>query len=134
MQYHTESSGPDADAFARALAYALNLAQSCDCKDVIFLTPTLKNLDGVPKDVMGSIAIKSLIKKRVISENGVNIHLETERTVSSPKQAIVFAPFVSPKLLAKAIGDFRMVDLVYVPWTPQELAAYKAAHPASIVI
>ena len=62
------------------------------------------------------------------------MHLETERVKSAANAAVVFAPFVSEKLLAKAVADHRTKDLVYVPWAEAERDAYLARYPGSAQI
>lgn len=131
MQYHTNSIGPDADAFKRGMAKAIALVEESGTKQMIFLTHTLQNLDGVPKDVLGDDFVKALAKDRVIAIDELRIHLETERTKAPVAKAVVFAPFVSSELLAEVLKDYRTAELVYIPWTIEERDEYRASHPDS---
>ncbi len=135
MQYHTNSSGPDVAAFRTALAKAVSLATGCGVNEIIFLVHTLQMLDGgVFEEVLGERFVAAFAKNKVGSISGVRAHLETEKIQSACDRAVMFAPFVSSKLLAKVIGDYRSAGVVYVPWAAEELASYTATHPTSVQI
>jgi len=135
MQYHTKSSGPDVAAFRAALAKAVSLATGSGVNEIIFLVHTLQMLDGgVFEEVLGERFVAAFAKNKVAAMSGVRTHLETEKIQSTCDRAVIFAPFVSSKLLAKVIGDHRSADVVYVPWAREELAAYTADHPTSVQI
>lgn len=135
MQYHTNSTGPDVTAFRNALAKAVSLATSSGVNEIIFLVHTLQMLEGsVFEEVLGERFVAAFAKNKVGAVSGVRTHLETEKIQSACDRAVMFAPFVSSKLLAKVIGDYRSADVVYVPWAPEELAAYTADHPTSVLI
>lgn len=132
MQYHTHSMGPDAAAFRRAFAKAIAEASATGVNEVIFLVHSLQMLEGgVFEEVLGEKFVAAFAKNKVAAAQGVRLHLETERVRSAADAAVVFAPFVSPKLLAKAIGDYRTKGLVYVPWAETERDAYLALYPDS---
>jgi hypothetical protein len=86
---------------------------------------------GVFEEVLGERFTSSLAKNKVAGVEGVRIHLETERVRSAAGNAVVFAPFVSEKLLTKLIADNRTKELVYIPWAEPERDAYLKRHPAS---
>jgi len=133
--YHTHSIGPDANAFRPAFAKAVAEASHSGLNEMIFLVHTLHMLQGgVFEEVLGERFTAGLAKNKVAAVQGVRIHLETERVKSAVARAVVFAPFVSEKLLAKALGDFRAADLVYVPWAESERDGYLVANPASAQI
>ncbi|MBS0412187.1 MAG: hypothetical protein JSR86_19860 [Proteobacteria bacterium] len=135
MQYHTDSSGPDAAAFRRAFARAIAEASATGVDEVIFLVHSLQMLEGgVFEEVLGEKFVAAFAKNKVAAAQGVRLHLETERVTSAANAAVVFAPFVSAKLLAKAMGDYRTKGLVYVPWAESERDAYAAAYPNSTQI
>ena len=135
MQFHTHSMGPDAAAFRRAFAKAIAEASATGLNELIFLVHSLHMLEGgVFEEVLGEKFVAAFAKNKVAAAQGVRMHLETERVRSAAGAAVVFAPFVSEKLLAKAIGDYRTKGLVYVPWAETERDAYLARCPGSIQI
>lgn len=135
MQYHTHSMGPDAAAFRRAFAKAIAEASATGLNELIFLVHSLQMLEGgVFEEVLGEKFVAAFAKNKVAAAQGVRLHLETERVKSAADTAVVFAPFVSEKLLAKAIGDYRTKGLVYVPWADSERDAYLARYPNSTQI
>ena len=135
MLYHTHSTGPDAAAFRNALAKAVSLATSSGVNEIIFLVHTIQMLEGgVFEEVLGERFVAAFAKNKVAAISGVRTHLETEKIRSACDRAVVFAPFVSSKLLYKTIADHRSADVVYVPWAAEELASYAADHPTSVQI
>ncbi len=84
--------------------------------------------------MLGEKFVAAFAKNKVAAAQGVRLHLETERVRSAADTAVVFAPFVSEKLLAKALGDHRTKGLVYVPWAETERDAYIARYPTSVTI
>ena len=132
-QHHTYSVGPDVAAFQRACVKAVDLAQASGLNEVILLVHTLQMLQGgVCEEVLGEKFVTALAKNKVAAIQGVRIHLETERVKSAANRAVVFCPFVSGKLLAKALADYRTADMVYVPWAATERDAYVASYPNSV--
>jgi len=133
MQYHTHSVGPDAHAFRMAFGAAINLARQSPFHEVIVLVHTVQMLQGgVCEEVFGEKFVAGLVKNKVAGIEGVRVHLETERVRSTATTAVIFAPFVSERLLAKAIADRRSQDIVYIPWAEDERSAYLDRYPDSV--
>jgi hypothetical protein len=134
MPHHTISSGVDQGAYQRAIVAAAALAATAGV-DVIYLSPTLKNVDGdTPVAVFGKKQVAAFLKNREMTMNGARFHLETALTMRTAGPAIVLAVYLSEAHLAKAIADHRTADWVYVPWAEQELAIYLRAHPKSVAV
>lgn len=135
MQYHTDSAGPDAAAFRVGFVKAIAVASRARLNEVIFLVHTLQMLQGgVFEEVLGQRFVGALAKNKVAGVEGVRVHLETERLRSAVDAAVVFAPFVSEKLLMKALADRRAVDLIYVPWAQEERLVYLERFPNSVQV
>lgn len=80
---------------------------------MVFLVHTIKMLKkGVFESVLGKKRVAAFAKHRFLAINGVTVHLETEQIRSGHDRAVIFAPFVSSKLLAKALSDPRAADVV----------------------
>jgi len=134
MLYHTNTHGPSEAGFRAGIMKAISEAMANGTNSVLLTTHTLENLKGVMTSVLGEDAVKAFAKAKIATVENVTIHLETERIRSSFSNGVVFAPFVSPTLLAKALADPRATDSVYVPWAEAELQAYMEAHPTSNVV
>jgi len=134
MQYHTNTYGPDETGFTNGLQKALAEAHSSGTNELLILTHTLSNLEGVMLSVLGEPFMKSFKKNRVASAGDTKVYLETEKIKSSFSKGVIFAPFVSLKLLEKATLDYRASDVVYVPWAEPELNDYIQSTPTSIQI
>lgn len=134
MPFHTVSSGVDAKAFGRALVAAANEASAAGI-DVIFLLPTLQNVDSdAIVEVLGKSRVAAFKKQREMTVNNVKFHLETSLTKRAAGPAIVLAIYLSLDKLGKAIKDHRTKDWVYLPWSQPELAEYVATYPASVAV
>jgi|TARA_Y100001949_G_C15897090_1_gene290863 hypothetical protein len=134
MPFHAVSSGVDAEAFKRALVTAVNEASAAGI-DVIFLVPTLHNVDSdAIVEVFGKQRVDAFKRQREMTVNDVKFHLETSLTKRARGPAIVLGIYLSLDKLGKAIKDHRTKDWVYLPWSEPELASYVIGHPASVAI
>lgn len=134
MPFHAVSSGVDAKAFTSAIVTAVNEASAAGV-DVIFLLPTLQNVDSdAIVEVLGKPRVAAFKKQREMTVNNVKFHLETALSRRAAGPAIVLAIYLSLDKLEKAIKDHRTKDWVYLPWSQPELASYVVAHPASVAI
>jgi hypothetical protein len=132
MIYHTNTHGPSEDGFKAGFAKAITEATTNGTNQVLLLTHGLQNLQGVITSVLGEAAVKAFEKTRVAKAGAVTVYLETERIKSVFSKGVIFAPFVSSKLLAVATSDYRATDVVYVPWAESELQSHVQNNPASI--
>lgn len=132
MRYHTNTHGPSEAAFKSGFLQAISEASANGTNEVLLLTHGLENLHGVITSVLGESAVKAFEKTRVANAGDVKIHLETERIRSAFSKGVIFAPFVSLKLLAVAAADYRATDVVFVPWAESELQTYVQTNPTSV--
>jgi hypothetical protein len=133
-RYHATTHGPSKEGFIIGLLKAVDVAKANGTNEVLLSVHTLSNLEGVIRDTLGEDVLKRFTKERVGEMDGVKIHLETEKIRSAFSKGVIFAPFVSTKLLTKLEGDFRGTDIVYVPWAETERDAYVAANPSSVAL
>lgn len=131
MNYHTNTHGPSEAGFKVGFLKAISLAESNGTNQVLLLTHSLQNLNGVISSVLGKDDVKAFEKNRIAQSGSVTIYLETERINSIFSKGAIFAPFVSHTLLAKATGDYRATDVVYIPWAEEELQSYVKTNPIS---
>ncbi|WBY02408.1 hypothetical protein PE066_02415 [Ramlibacter tataouinensis] len=134
MLYHTDTHGPSESGFKAGIMKAAAEAQANGTNEVLLLAHTLDNLKGVVAAVLGDDFVAALAKHKQVVVGPVTIHLETERIRSAFVKGVIFAPFVSSKLLETAIKDHRGTDIVYVPWAESELLTFVEAHPESTVL
>ena len=132
--YHTGTTGPSEEGFVKGLQQAVKLAKSNGTNQVLLTVHTLSNLDGIIRAVLGEKVFKSFVKERILLAEGIAIYLETERTKSVFAHGVVLAPFVSTELLTMLQSDYRATDIVYVPWTREELEAHETNHIESVAI
>ncbi len=132
MNYHTNTHGPNEPGFKAGFNKAISEATANGTNQVLLLTHGLQNLQGVITSVLGEAAVKNFEKTRLATAGAVTIYLETERIKSVFSKGVIFAPFVSSKLLAVALADYRATDIVYVPWAVSELQSYVLNNPASV--
>lgn len=123
MLYHTNPADKRTEAVAKAFVKAHALAEAEGTKQVLLFVHQLANLDGHITDAFGETAVKELKKDHVITINGVTVYLETVKLRSAMNRGVALAPFVSPYLLEKIVRDPRFTDIVYTPWSPDELMA-----------
>ena len=123
MKYHTNIDDSPVDAFRNAFAKSTALAIENDTDEFVILVHAKTNLTGIISDAIGGIASK-LEKKGSTVIGDVKVYLETEKIKSSFKKGIIVATHVSEKLLYSALKDSRGTDIIYVPWSPEELEAY----------
>jgi hypothetical protein len=65
--------------------------------------------------------------------NGYTMHLVTERIdpinfVRGP----ILAAAIGTKFLEKVIKNRKATDVIFIPWTPEELEGFKQNHPDAI--
>lgn len=121
MLYYTNPGEKRTDAVVKASVKAVEAAKASGTNQVVLTVLQLENLEGHVTEAFGDAAVKTLRKDRVVDFNGVTLWLETERISSIAKGGVALAPFVSPKLMQKITQDPRFTDVVYVPWSPEEL-------------
>jgi 3-deoxy-D-manno-octulosonic acid (KDO) 8-phosphate synthase len=136
MQYHTNTHGSSKRGFIDGFNKAISEASTNGTNQVLLLTHSLKQLrGGVYERVFGKEAVKKLATTKVAKKGLVTIYLETETSQESAfSKGVIFAPFVSLKLLSAAMLDSRATDIVYIPWAESELHSYVQSNPASTQI
>jgi hypothetical protein len=132
MLYHSNSTGPDVQAFKDAFKKCHQLALVSN-KEMKITVHTKNQLEGnVIEDALGKDFVKALLNKSVPIQ-GVTIHLETERKQINTSM-VVLAPHISFKYLEKIIENNTKSDIVYLPWAEEELKEYLKKYSVSTSI
>jgi hypothetical protein len=135
MLFHIKNCDNESDARSNSLKRALYKAHELS-KNFSLAVNKKEELEyGIIEDVLGRSVINQLMDKNAARAKEHRIKLITESIMpgSIPEGPIVCA-YVSVNLLQELISRYRQNDLVYIPWTYQELAIYLDNHRESLEI
>lgn len=121
MFYHTNPQKEQVANFQSAFAEAVAKSIENNSSEIVIVVHGKTNLDGVVSDAIGGIARKLQKPGGMTTLHDVKVFCETERSKSSFKSGVIVATHVSIKFLKKLIHDSRGTDLIYVPWSQEEL-------------
>lgn len=132
--YYIDSYGSDTELLVRGIAKTVSLAKVAKLSQAAVAAHDRKQVSGsnIWEEAIGKAATKSLGTGKVII-NGCTFHLLTERI--DPAGFIrgpILAAAIATKFLEKVIKSRNATDIVFVPWTPEELEEFKQNHPAAI--
>jgi hypothetical protein len=130
-RFHTNSAGPDEAALRAAFIQCGALLQRRGCTAMALAVPGKSNLGGVVRNVFGDDVIRVLDRDNRLDLKGITIQLLTERIQVRKLEGPVVAAYISPAKLDKVVSCSGVTDIVFVPWTEDELQAYVAMHPTS---
>lgn len=130
-RFHTHSAGPDAAALQAALDKCNALMQDRGVSAMGLAVHGKDNLDSVVQGVFGDSVVRVLDRDNKLDLKGITTHLLTEKIQLRKLEGPVVAAFVDAHMLDKIVPSLGVTDIVYVPWTPDDLSAYVAEHPSS---
>ncbi len=133
-RFHTHSVGPDEAALRAAFFQSSALMQQRNSATMGLAVHTKSNLDGVVRKVFGDSVIRVLDRDNKLELKGITTQLLTEKIQIRRLEGPVLAAFVNPEKLDKIVSCDGVTDIVFVPWTAEELVAYLKAHPPSVEI
>ena|ERR1700757_4982580 len=128
MIFHVKECGPDLDAGVQALALERALKKAAQLsKDIILAVNTKEELHGFIEKALGESAVKKLKRENVAIARGRRFKLITGRAPLglAPRGPIVCA-YVLPEFLREVIRRYRQCDVIYIPWTQEELTTFLA--------
>jgi hypothetical protein len=140
MQYHTmahDGKNISSESTLRlGLEKAISEAKGNGTNEILLLAHDLKILQGnILEGVIGEKQVKNFVKQRTMKLESVTVYLETEKIKHSLfSRGILFAPFISLKLLKEVLLDTRATDIIYVPWSKEEFDLYVQDTPASTLL
>lgn len=132
--FHIQSSGADEEALRTAFLKCSALMRQRASSSMGLAVHSKNNLDGVVRKVFGDSVIRVLDRDNRLELKGVATQLLTEKIQLRKLEGPVLAAFVNPEKLAKIVSCDGVTDIVFVPWTAEELLAYLKAHPLSVEI
>lgn len=89
------------------------------------------NLDGVVQSVFGDSVVRTLDRDNKSELKGITTLLLTEKIQLRKLEGPVVAAFVDAHKLDGIVSSLSVTDILYVPWTADDLSAYLAANPSS---
>ena len=128
MLYHTPECGPKAEALKRALMKAFGLS-----KEITLAVHTKNQLIGIIEEVLGEKAVKSLYKDNCCISKGLAIYLHTERIKDRSSTRPIICSHVSFDFLEKLVQKYPRREVIYVPWTDKELAAFLGKYASTSI-
>ena len=130
-RFHTHSTGPDEAALQAALDKCHTLMQARGHSVMALAVHAKNNLDGVVRSVFGESVVRALDRDNKSELKGITTLLLTEKIQLRKLEGPVVAAFVDAHSLDKIVSRVGVSDIVYVPWTPDDLSASVAANPSS---
>jgi hypothetical protein len=130
-RFHTLSIGPDEAALQAALDKCRVLMQARGLSVMALAVHAKNNLDGVVQRVFGDSVVRSLDRDNKSELKGITTLLLTEKIRLRKLEGPVVAAFVEAHKLDGIVSSLGVTDIVYVPWTPEDLNAYLSSNPSS---
>jgi hypothetical protein len=130
--YYTDSHGPDTPALAKAYAKLLELAKASHLRQAGIANPGKRNfVNGIWKEVLDAQTMKHLANGRA-TIGGCTVFLLTERIDPQDfARGPILAAHITSKYLAELLKNWKATDIIYVPWTPEELNDFLANNPSA---
>lgn len=132
MRYLAVTADPAASALF-GLRDCAGLAAAAGQPDLAIAVPGKANLFGVLEDAFGKAVVKALDRDGRVQAPAVTLHLVTRR-IALPAAMPVLACFTAADQAADLLASPRCTGLVYVPWSPDDQAAFLAAYPDAALV
>lgn len=133
-RFHTHSTGPDEAALQAALDKCHALMQDRGLSVMALAVHAKSNLDGVVQRVFGDGIVRALDRDNKSELKGITTLLLTEKIRLRKLEGPVLAAFVDAHKLDGIVSSLGVTDIVYVPWTLDDLSFYAAANSSSEAI
>lgn len=132
--YYIDAYGSDTQLLVRGFAQTLSLAKSSKLRQAAVAVHTKDQVShsDMWEEAIGKIPTKNLAKGEIKIE-GCTFYLLTERI--DPTGFIrgpILAAAISTRLLNRVLKNRRATDIVFVPWTAEELEEFKHDNPGAI--
>lgn len=120
--------GPDKDVLLAALRLGAQRATDRQLQHLTMAIPALGNLQGMIEDVFGEPFTRAISRDYQVDLKGFLVHLATKRRPPSVAGPVV-ALFTPPDQTRTLLSDRRTTDLVFVPWTEDDVAQFQKSAP-----
>lgn len=120
--------GPNRAVLIAAMRLGAERATERELRHLTMAIPALGNLQGLIENVFGDAFTRVISRDYQVDLNGFLVHLSTKRRsplVAGP----VVAFFTPPEQTRKLLADRRTTDLVYVPWTDEDVDQFQKTAP-----
>jgi hypothetical protein len=132
--YYIDSYGSDTQLLVRGIAQTLSLARSSKMRQAAVAVHTKDQVlhSIIWEEAIGKIPTKNLAKGETKIDS-CTLYLLTERIDPADfVQGPILAAAISTKFLKKVLKNRKATDIVFVPWTPEELEEFKRDNPDAI--
>jgi hypothetical protein len=115
--------GPDAEVLKQAMRLGAERAAAVGCGLMTMAVPALGNLQGMIENLFGDAFTRVLRRDYQVDLRGLVVHLATERRPPGYRGPIV-ALFTTPKQTRALLFDRHATDVIFVPWTEDDVAQF----------
>jgi len=120
---YINSEGPNKEAISKGLYWLLQTCNSNNQDKALIAVPVKNNIlpPSVISEVIGIQAAKSLVKKKAVKLENVDVKLLTERESIYSWNGPILAIYPTKKLLDKIDGLRDVTDVLVIPWSMDEV-------------
>ncbi len=135
MNYHTDKTGPDSQGNKEAFIQVLKICKEKDLRQMAIAVHTKDQLKAdTVVDTFGEKTIKILFKNNYRVIKGLELFIITEKICSAKfKEGPVLANDISVDFLDKLAEDQRITDIIYKPWSNEELKEYLDFYESDLI-
>lgn len=132
--YYIDSYGSDTELLVRGITKTVSLVRSSNLRQAAVAAHTKNQVrkSNIWEEAVGKSATKELADGKAVI-NGCTMHLMTERIDPAGfVQGPILAAAIATYFLNRVIKNRKATDIIFVPWTPEELDEFKRSHPDAI--
>jgi hypothetical protein len=120
--------GPDKSVLLAAVRLSAQRAVEQQFRHFTMAVPALGNLQGLIEDVFGEPFTRVIGRDYQVDLNGFRVHLATKRRPPAVRGPVV-AFFTPPEQTRALLTDRHTTDLVFVPWTDDDVTEFQKRAP-----
>jgi hypothetical protein len=122
-----------AEQFRDCLRLLNRLAAAAGAAEAGIAAHSKHNVRGSAiEDVLGGRDTERLLRGSVAISD-IRLHLITERAAGQLQRGPLVAAYVSPWFVEKLVAESRFTDVIYLPWTPKDEAAFFHQHAPQVL-
>lgn len=120
--------GPDKSILLAAVRLGAQRAAERELQHLTMAIPALGNLQGMIEDVFGEPFTRAIGRDYQVDLKGFRVHLATKRRPPAVIGPVV-ALFTPPEQTRALLSDRHTTDLVFVPWTDDDVTQFQKRAP-----